>query len=115
MRQTNKALRELYKEESRKLYKNILLVFAKISADSIDGKVYLNDLYRTNNYFRLLDEFNRRAKAIGGKQLIITEKSLIKTYKMAKEIVEKGVPADQVRETFVVPSEITPKQAVNQV
>jgi len=50
------------------LYLNILDVFSKMEKDKAsEGKIYLNDLYRTNNYHILLNYFNESARRLGGK------------------------------------------------
>lgn len=112
--ETEKALRELYDTQGRKLYDEINRVFLKMSSDAADGKVYLNDLYRTNNLNLLLSYFNKRAKAIGGGQIKITEKHLIDAYEHAREVVGDSVPHGAVRPVFVVPSAVDASQVVQQ-
>ena len=107
-------MRELYAEQGRKLYDELLEIFAKIAADSQDGKIYLNDLYRTNNYHLLLEHFNKCAAQLGGRQVKITEESLLEVYRMAQEVVGDNVPRDAIATTFSVPSAINPEQAIHQ-
>ena len=115
VRQTQEELRKLYDEQGRKLYDEINRVFLKMVSDAEDGKVYLNDLYRTNNYHLLLNYFNKCAKTIGGKQVKITEKHLIEAYNRARQIVEDLTPQGIIRPTFVVPSAVDAEQVVRQV
>jgi SPP1 gp7 family putative phage head morphogenesis protein len=115
IKETDAELRKLYEQEANKLYNELLKVFAKIEKDSEDGKIYLNDLYRTNRIYELLDYFNRRAVILGGKQTKITQKALIKVYENAQQIVEANVPKSVVRPSFVVPTAVPTEQIVNQV
>ena len=71
-------MRRLYADQSRKLYDELLEVFAKMAADSADGKIYLNDLYRTDSFNRLLEYFNMCAKDLGAQQVVITEDTLVR-------------------------------------
>lgn len=112
--ETNHELRALYKKQSEKLYGELIRVFAKMEADSKAGKFFINDLYRTKNIFRLIAYFNSCAKTIGGKQVKVTEKALITAYKRAKKIVEENVPKEAISSSFLIPSEIDPKQVVHQ-
>lgn len=115
--QTEAELRKLYSEQGNILYNNILELFVKVSEaqQREDGKVMLNDLYLTNNYHRLLEHFNECAKAIGGEQIQITEKSLVRTYEYAKSVVEGYAPKGMIKPNFVVPNAVNAEQAINQV
>lgn len=113
-KETEKLLRKLYKEQSEELYMYLLDVFAKIAADKEDGKVYTNDLFLTVRYNQLIEYFNKCAQKIGGEQVKITEAALIKTYEEAQEEVDKYIPKDKVRTSFLVPSAITAEQAIRQ-
>ena len=114
VKDTNKALRAIYAEQSKLLYNELLDVFAKMEADSAEGKFYINDLYRTNRIHLLLNYFNSCAEKIGGKQVKVTERALIKAYEDAKRMVGDNVPKSIVSSQFVVPSAITTKEIVNQ-
>lgn len=114
-REYTRLLKELYAEQSEKLRQSIANVFMKMLADSEDGKVYMNDLYRTNAYNELLNEFNERARALGSQQVKITEEALVKAYEMAAKVVSENVPPESISTSFNVPSAVDPKQAIHQV
>lgn len=113
-KETKRLLRELYKEQGEKLFHKIETVFLKLLSDAADGKIYINDLYRTHTYHELLNYFNECAKAIGGEQVKITEDALIDMYELSKAVVEKEVPKSLVKSSFVVPTAINAKQAIHQ-
>lgn len=79
------------------------------------GKVYLNDLYRTNTYHELYQHFYNCCMALGQEQEAITERSLIKAYEEAKATVERYVPKSAIRQHFSIPSAIDATQAVHHV
>lgn len=112
--QTEEALKQLYQEQGEKLYQQLLDVFVKLDSDSQDGKIYTNDLFRTNNYYQLIQYFNDCSKTIGGQQVEITESALIRTYEYARSVVEGYAPKGIIQPGFVIPSATTPKQAINQ-
>lgn len=111
-----RELRRLYGDQSKELIQRLYEVWLKMEKDREErGKVYLNDLYLTDSYNRLLEHFNECAKELGGSQEEITERYLIEAYEQAKETVEKYVPKGSVRQTFVVPSAVDAKQVVHHV
>lgn len=114
VKETNKELHKIYQQQAEALYNELVRVFIKMSEDSKDGKIYLNDLYRTNKIYTLIEHFNNCAKKIGGKQVKITEKALIKAYEESQQIVERYSPNTIIRPSFVVPSAIDTQQIVNQ-
>lgn len=109
-------LRKLYAAQSKELIQQLYDVWMKMERDSEEkGKVYLNDLYRTDSYNRLLEHFNECARALGGTQEEITERYLIEAYERAKETVSKYVPSTVPKPTFVVPTAVDAKQVVHHV
>ena len=113
--QTEKELRKIYAKESEQLYNDLLNTLSKIADDAEGGKVYANDLYRTQRFYELIEDFNKRAKAIGGKQLKLTKKALIDAYNNAKRIVGAEAPKSLLQPQFLVPSAIDTEQIVTQV
>jgi len=112
--QLEQELKRLYEEQSETLYKQILEVFAKISEDSLDGKIYTNDLYRTNNYHLLLKYFNACAQKLGGKQIQITDEAVLRTYKYAQSVVEAFAPEGVIQPQFIAPERhIDPVTVIN--
>lgn len=114
IKQTKRELRKLYEKQSQKLYNELLSVLSKIEQDSTDGKIYINDLYRTNRIYELIEYFNKTASKIGAKQIKLTERALVDTYKHAQEIVGKEIPESLIGTSFTVPSAVDPTQIVNQ-
>lgn len=113
--QCRKLLRELYQEQSEELKAALTDTFLKIVSDKAsDDKIMMNDLYLTNKYHLLLEEFNKRAKELGGKQVEITEKALLDVYQLAQETIEKELPKGLVKPSFVVPAAIDAKEAIHQ-
>ena len=116
VKETQKELLKLYESQAQVLYINILDVFAKMEHDKkVEGKIYLNDLYRTNTYHLLLNHFNESARRLGGKQTKIVQKSMLTAYQMASDIVGKIAPdSGKMRPMYLHPSTIDPKQAIKQ-
>lgn len=114
--QAQKELLKLYQGQAKTLYLNILDVFSKMEKDKAsEGKIYLNDLYRTNNYHILLNYFNESARRLGGKQVKITQKNMLTAYQMAQDIISKVEPeAGKMRPVYINPRTINPKEAIRQ-
>ena len=112
--ETNQALRKIYQKQSESLYKELLAVLAKISKDNEEGRVFINDLYRTNKMFALIQYFNKCSLKIGGEQIKITEKALIRAYEESQKIVEAELPKSIIKPSFIVPTAVDTKQLVNQ-
>lgn len=115
LQQTDRAIRQLYEQQAELCYRDLLNVLSKIESDSLDGKLYINDLYRTNRIYDLIVYFNKMAKVLGGKQVKLTERAIIDTYTKAQKIVGDTLPKSAIRSSFVVPSAVPIKQVVNQV
>lgn len=113
IRQQQKLLKELYKEQNAKLEDKINRVYVKMIADQKEnGTPYINDFYRTRTYHELIAEFNKRAKAMGGEQLIITEKALLDMYDKAREITEKNIPKGTLVGLWRRPEAIRPEDVI---
>lgn len=112
--ETNRELRKMYEKQSQSLYDELVKVLIKMDRDEENGGIYINDLYRTKRIYALINQFNKCAKKIGGKQIEITEKQLIRIYNLSQQIVEECSPKSVIRPSFVVPTAIDTKQLVNQ-
>ena len=114
--EAQKELVKLYKHQAEQLYYKILNVFAKMQKDNaVDGKIYLNDLYRTNTFHVLLNYFNESARRLGGKQVKITQQKMLKAYQMAQDIVSKVEPdIGKMRPMYINPRTINPRQIIRQ-
>ena len=109
-------LRRLYERQTKALLADLYGVWMKMERDTEEhGHVYLNDLYRTDSYNRLLECFNSCAEILGGEQVEITERYLIDAYERAKRVVEQNVPDTYPRNTFVVPTAVDARQVVHHV
>ena len=117
--ETLKLLAALYSDQREKLYHQMEDTFLKMLDDAAEhNKIYLNDLYRTNQYHVLMGYFNECAKGIGAEQVKITEEALLDIYELAKATVEKNVPQGALRAPFIMPSsaplETSAKQVIHQ-
>lgn len=115
VRENKKELGKIYTQAQEELSKELLFTLEKMLADkaSQDG-LQVNDLYRTNRYYRLLDYFQELAKAIGEKQYTLTEEALIDAYNEAQSLVMEYVPQSLVQGRFLVPQAINAQQIVKQ-
>ena len=79
-----------------------------------EGKIYLNDLYLTNKYYSLIEEFNRTARRIGAKQVPVTEQAIIDIYKQANETISALAPATTIPAVATVAPVLTLEQRAEQ-
>ena len=108
------ALRAMYVQQSQKLYNQIIKVYLKIMDDNSEGKLFINDLYRTQSYHLFLNYFNKCANKLGGAQVKVTEKALIAMYDFARKTIAKNVPKGVAQPIFTVPSAVKTEQVVRQ-
>lgn len=110
-----KELVRLYEQAQGNLYQSIAEVWLKMDRDiERRGEPYLNDLYRTTNYNRLLEHFAALCKELGGEEERIIEKSLIRAYEEAQEVIEQYAPQGALKTDFVIPKAMDVKQIVHQ-
>jgi len=117
-KETKKALEEVYEEEADQIYHRILDTLDKIAADSADGNLYVNDLYRTDRYQRLLNYCEKHLRMLGRKQNKIIEDHLINQYERTQQIIDKYIPDSEkyfTEDTFLQTSAISAKDVVHHV
>lgn len=115
VQQTQKQLQLLYRNQSTQLFNQLNAVFAKMERDlATDGKIYLNDVYRTNNFHLLLNYFNQNARKVGGKQVKIVQQSMLQAYKNAQKTIAQLEPKiGKMRPMFQVPNAVDAKSVIN--
>lgn len=115
VRENKKELGKIFTQAQEEMSKELIYTLEKILKDkaSQDG-LQVNDLYRTNRYYTLLDWFQKQAKAIGEKQYTITEQAIIDAYNDAQSLVMEYVPQSLVQGRFLVPQAIDAQQIVKQ-
>ena len=108
-----RQLKKLYKEQNEKLEAKLNKVYLKMMTDQErEGQIYINDMFRTRTYHELMAEFNARAKALGSRQVIITEKALLDMYEKSKEITEKFIPKGTITGQWMRPSAVRPEDVI---
>ena len=80
-----KALRDTERDIS-KLYD---IVAKEINGDNIK----MNDLYKYNRYFELMNNLNQRLVKLGGSEIKIMDERLVSTFENVQEIITKTLPA----------------------
>lgn len=110
-----KELHRVYKAMAKELEGEILRVYAKVEADKADGKdLQINDFFRNNRYWALLERTNELLKGLGQEQIEITLPALVELYEKSMATITKEAPESLVKQAFVVPSAVDAKQAVAQ-
>lgn len=116
-RDTERELARLYREQAIALRNRILEVFSKIQSAKQTGEpIQVNDLYRDNRYWTLLEEINERLRALGEEQIRITEPAIIQAYRDTLDVVDENiVPVTENLDTaFLNARMIDANQVVNQ-
>ena len=116
-RDTERELARLYREQATALRNRILEVFSKIQSAKQTGEpIQVNDLYRDNRYWTLLEEINERLRALGEEQIRITEPAIIQAYRDTLDVVDENiVPVTENLDTaFLNARMIDAEQVVNQ-
>lgn len=116
-RDTERELARLYREQAIALRNRILEVFSKIQSAKQTGEpIQVNDLYRDNRYWTLLEEINERLRALGEEQIRITEPAIIQAYRDTLDVVDENiVPVTENLDTaFLNARMIDAEQVVNQ-
>lgn len=114
IQETEQQLKRIYSKEAIALQNEIVKVFGKMLSDEMfQGEYMMNDIYRNDRYWQLLDYINERLRVLGGKELKITEPALIKIYEDTKKLIDEEMPSS-IKPAFVVPQMIDAKQVVHQ-
>ena len=53
----------------------------------------MNDLYKYNRYFELMNNLNQRLVKLGGSEIKIMDERLISTFENVQDIITKTLPA----------------------
>ena len=53
----------------------------------------MNDLYKYNRYFELMNNLNQRLVKLGGSEIKIMDERLVSTFENVQEIITKTLPA----------------------
>lgn len=79
----------LYSMEQVK--KDIVALYDEIIASSYDGTLLASDLYKYNRYFSLVKSLNKQLKALGQKEIKITDKKLLDMYQKTSVAVGQSL------------------------
>ena len=113
--EAQKELIKLYASQAKDLQVEIQKVFEKIMADKdTEHGIMINDVYRDDRYWKLLDWINDQLRKLGQKELKITEPALIKVYEDTKHLIDEEAPKQLIKSAFVVPQMIEAKNVVHQ-
>ena len=88
-----------YQQELSKQYvysmeqvkKDIVALYDEIVASSYDGTLLASDLYKYNRYFSLVKSLNKQLKALGQKEIKITDKKLLDMYQKTSVAVGQSL------------------------
>lgn len=93
LKDTEKALAQIYRDEAEEMRLKVLDVFSKMREDAKGEEgIKVNDLYRNNRYWALLNYLNDHLESMGGAQVDLINDLLIEAYENSKEIVGNNLP-----------------------
>lgn len=73
-------LRKQYQQSLKAVSRDIEKLYDELLVSSADGTLLASDLYKYNRYFSLMKSLNKQLKALGGKEITITNQKLLDMY-----------------------------------
>lgn len=101
----NRQLARYYKVALEDTKKDIGNLYDKLVKESIDGNIKVNDLYRYNRYFEVVNNLNKKLNVLGQKEIQIDNLNFKDMYKQTCKIVGNNI------DKFVYDSFTTDREA----
>ena len=104
--QTQAQLRKQYTEALKKTLQDTERLYNTLAAG---GEIKVNDLYRYNRYFELKNNLNQQLKALGAREIEITNAQMLRMYDATQKLVgstfdKAFAPLDATRAQSVLDS-----------
>lgn len=100
LKQHNTQLAKYYSQAIKRTQDDIGKLYDKICADTLDGKLTVNSLYRYDRYFEVMNNLNGELNKLGQKEIKVTKQSLYNMYtNVAKDI---GKASGTMQNSFVM-------------
>lgn len=84
-------LRKQYQQSLKAVSRDIEKLYDELLVSSADGTLLASDLYKYNRYFSLMKSLNKQLKALGGKEITITNQKLLDMYAITSSSVGKSI------------------------
>ena len=86
-----KELKKQYQQALKAVSRDIEKLYDELLVSSADGTLLASDLYKYNRYFSLMKSLNKQLKALGGKEITITNQKLLDMYAITSSSVGKSI------------------------
>lgn len=80
-----------YQQSLKAVSRDIEKLYDELLASSADGTLLASDLYKYNRYFSLMKSLNKQLKALGGKEITITNQKLLDMYAITSSSVGESI------------------------
>ena len=84
-------LKKQYQQSLKAVSRDIEKLYDELLVSSADGTLLASDLYKYNRYFSLMKSLNKQLKALGGKEITITNQKLLDMYAITSSAVGKSI------------------------
>lgn len=84
-------LRKQYQQSLKAVSRDIEKLYDEILVASGNDTLLASDLYKYNRYFSLMKSLNKQLKALGGKEITITNQKLLDMYAITSSSVGKSI------------------------
>ena len=88
--ETNSHLASVYKNSMREVERDMKSLYLDLQAQSEDGKVKINDLYRYNRYWELRQDINSKLQSLGEKEIKMVDRALTLQYYKVQDYFNKN-------------------------
>lgn len=88
--ETNSHLATVYKNSMREVERDMKSLYLDLQAQSEDGKVKINDLYRYNRYWELRQDINSKLQSLGEKEIKMVDRALTLQYYKVQDYFNKN-------------------------
>lgn len=114
-KRTQEELAAIYRQSAREIRDEMLAVASKVAdAKAAGEQVLMNDYFRNNRYWRLLERLNGLLNDLGQSQIEVTEPALLALYDETVSLIDEQAPAALVNAAMLRPSAVDGRQALFQ-
>ena len=92
LKETEKQLQRYYLYSQETIQKEIEILYDKLLSSSVDGTLKVNDLYRYNRYFELMNTINKQLVLLGHKEIEVYKEKFLLMYDGVQRIISQEAP-----------------------
>lgn len=86
-------LKKLYTRALRDTERDINKLYDIVARELKSGDIKMNDLYKYNRYFELMNNLNNRLVRLGGNEIRIMDERMLSTFENVQDIITMTLPA----------------------